>query len=70
LSRVTIGIYAGPLPLSIRSYRPRVAKDVYLLAWGAPRAGVGFRFCVRAWDKRGNASPQSCAAIRLTRKRR
>jgi hypothetical protein len=40
---------------------------VYFVRWRAPRRGTGFRFCVRAWDARGNASRLSCARIRLRR---
>ena len=37
----------------------------YFVSWRAPGSGRGFRFCVRAFDARGNASRVSCARIRL-----
>ena len=37
----------------------------YNVRWRAPRGGSGYRFCVRAFDPRGNSSRLSCAPIRL-----
>ena len=70
VARVRLGIYAGPLPVAMLSFRPRGVKAIYSLAWRAPKAGVGYRFCVQASDERGNESRQSCAPIHLTGKRR
>ncbi len=37
----------------------------YSTAWRVPSGLHGLRFCVQAWDSAGNASKQSCAALRL-----
>jgi hypothetical protein len=38
------------------------------VSWRAPKVpakGAAYRFCVKATDRAGNASAQSCASIRL-----
>jgi subtilisin family serine protease len=50
----------------IRTIRTRLGESgTYFVPWRAPVTGSGFRFCVRAFDARGNASRLSCAGIRL-----
>jgi hypothetical protein len=39
----------------------------YFVRWRSPRGGVGWRFCVQAFDRAGNKSAVSCARIRLKR---
>ena len=42
--------------------------EVYWYAWHAPSRLHGrLRFCVRAFDRAGNASPRSCARLRVAR---
>jgi hypothetical protein len=48
-------------------FGPRDDATVYSVPWRAPvvRNAGRYSFCVRAWDHAGNASPTSCAAVKL-----
>jgi hypothetical protein len=66
ITREIVHVYAGKSFLV--QYTTRFARSepdvVYTVSWRAPRrARKGLRFCVRAWDRRGNASRRSCARI-------
>jgi subtilisin family serine protease len=50
----------------VSTFRFKLGRTgAFSVRWRAPSSGVGFRFCVRAWDATGNASRPSCARIRL-----
>jgi hypothetical protein len=61
-------VYFASGRLQHRTARKSVAAEgrtAYSFRWVLPRAGR-YRFCVKAWDARGNASPQSCARVTAT----
>jgi hypothetical protein len=61
-------VYFSSGRLQRRTARKTVAAEgrtSYYYSWVLPRAGR-YRFCVRAWDARGNAAPQSCSRVTAT----
>ena len=68
-AREEIRVYRGAKPAGRviqTSPGPRSATRVYAVSWRAPAAkALNWRFCVLAYDETGNASPTSCAPIRL-----
>jgi hypothetical protein len=68
LTRERIQVYRGSRLLLARTtaYAPVEKGLVYWLRIAVPRALRGpLRFCVRAWDEAGNASPRRCARLTL-----
>jgi len=68
LTRERVRVFRGTrLVATLRTaLAPSSAGAVYWTRWAVPRRLHGpLRFCVRAWDAAGNASPRRCARLTL-----
>jgi hypothetical protein len=68
LTRERVQVYRGTRLVGTRStaLAPSRRGIAYWTGWRVPRRLSGpLRFCVRAWDEAGNASPRRCARLTL-----
>jgi hypothetical protein len=68
LTRERVRVYRGTRLVATRTtaLAPSTRGIAYWTGWRVPRRLTGpLRFCVRAWDEAGNASPRRCSRLTL-----